>query len=532
MRTLQDQLIHSQGHVLQFLKKIFPWRSFTILVFGLLLASTTYSAFSQQDSKVLRSGWYHWDPYQHEIVNGELKHLTGLDVQLIKAVFRRMGYELQIDPVGWSQHQEDVKDGRRDIAAGAFRTKEREQYAYYSIPYRSEKDVLYVRKGEEHKFKFETVDALIENLKVGSYKIGVINEYFYGGPLMQFINDPRNADKIVKVKDDRENFSNLLDRKIDAFPIDHLVGATLGFRHGWQEKIAEIPTPVFEDGVHVIFSKKSTTPELVEIFNQSLLQIQASGEYNKIRREYLLPVLLRQTAGQTWFSIVDIIGVIAFAISGLLLAREGNYSLFGALVLAALPAIGGGIMRDILIHRPPALLSSPVYLTTIFATVMFFYLSFKIEAWYRRKNKATIGHEQIFIGHISNNAMIEFFDALGISTFAVVGVIVALEAKVEPLWMWGPLLAALTGAGGGILRDVIRADTNNPGLKGSFYAEVALIWGLILSLFLHWYSFLPNYEPIHLTIAVIVAILGGLVTRMAAVYFKIRSPMYYVTKRL
>ena len=189
-------------------------------------------------------------------------------------------------------------------------------------------------------------------------------------------------------------------------------------------------------------------------------------------------------------------------------------------------------MRDILIHRPPALLSSPGYLTTIFATVMFFYLSFKIEAWYRRKNKATIGHEQIFIGHISNNAMIEFFDALGISTFAVVGVIVALEAKVEPLWMWGPLLAALTGAGGGILRDVIRADTNNPGLKGSFYAEVALIWGLILSLFLHWYSFLPNYEPIHLTIAVIVAILGGLVTRMAAVYFKIRSPMYYVTKRL
>jgi hypothetical protein len=76
------------------------------------------------------------------------------------------------------------------------------------------------------------------------------------------------------------------------------------------------------------------------------------------------------------------------------------------------------------------------------------------------------------------------------------------------------------------LRDVIRADADNPGLKGSFYAEVALIWGLILSLFLNWYSFLPNYEPSHLTFAVVGVIFGGLATRIAVVYYKLRSPMY------
>jgi polar amino acid transport system substrate-binding protein len=255
--------------------------------------------------------------------------------------------------------------------------------------------------------------------------------------------------------------------------------------------------------------------------------MQKSGEYNKVMRDYLLPVLLGQTAGQTWFFIIDIIGTIAFAISGLLLAREGKYSLFGALVLAALPSIGGGVMRDILINRETlSVLNSPVYLATIFATVMFFYVVFHIEDWYRRKKKTTHGHEHMFIGRISNHAAIEFFDALGLSTFAVVGVIVAVEAKIQPLWMWGPLLAALTGAGGGILRDVIRADADNPGLKGSFYAEVALIWGLILSLFLNWYSFLPKYELIHLTLAVVGVILGGLVTRIAVVYYKIRSPMY------
>ena len=269
------------------------------------------------------------------------------------------------------------------------------------------------------------------------------------------------------------------------------------------------------------------SPELVEQFNQTLLQMQKSGEYNKVIRDYLLPILLGQTAGQTWFFIIDIIGTIAFAISGLLLARQGNYSLFGALVLAALPSIGGGIMRDILINRETlSVVRSPVYLATIFATVMFFYLVFHIEDRYRRKTKTTYGQKNMFIGRISNHAAIEFFDALGLSTFAVVGVIVAVEAKIQPLWMWGPLLAALTGAGGGILRDVIRADANNPGLKGSFYAEVALIWGLILSLFLNWYSLQPKYELFHLTLAVAIVIVGGVMMRIAVVYYKIRSPMY------
>jgi polar amino acid transport system substrate-binding protein len=486
-----------------------------------------YPALSQQESKVLRSGWYQWDPYQYEIVKNDLKHLTGLDVQLLRAVFGKMGVELQIDPVGWRQHQLDVKDGTRDIAGGAFRSKEREEYAYYSIPYRSEKDMLYVRKGEQKKFKFNTAEELVKILESGTYKLGVIDGYFYGSTLMQYINDPQYADRILKVKDDRANFTNLLENKIDAFPIDHLVGATLGWRHGWQKQVVEMPNPVFEDSIHVLFSKKTTNPELVDRFNQTLLQMQHSGEYNKVMRNYLLPVLLGQTAGQTWFFIIDLIGTIAFAISGVLLARQGKYSLFGALVLAALPSIGGGIMRDILINRETlSAVKSPVYLATIFATVMFFYVVFHVEDWYRRKKKTTQGHERMFIGRISNHAAIEFFDALGLSTFAVVGVIVAVEAKIQPLWMWGPLLAALTGAGGGILRDVIRADADNPGLKGSFYAEVALIWGLILSLFLNWYSFLPKYELSHLTLAVVGVILGGLATRIAVVYYKIRSPMY------
>jgi polar amino acid transport system substrate-binding protein len=88
------------------------------------------------------------------------------------------------------------------------------------------------------------------------------------------------------------------------------------------------------------------------------------------------------------------------------------------------------------------------------------------------------------------------------------------------------LLAALTGAGGGIVRDAIRGDANNPFLKGTFYAEVALIWGWILSVFLMWYANLLDYKPTEISLAVAVTLLGALLTRMAVFQLRMKSPMY------
>jgi polar amino acid transport system substrate-binding protein len=88
------------------------------------------------------------------------------------------------------------------------------------------------------------------------------------------------------------------------------------------------------------------------------------------------------------------------------------------------------------------------------------------------------------------------------------------------------LLAALTGAGGGIVRDVIRSDANNPFLKGTFYAEIALLWGWILSIFLMWYANRLDYKPAEISLAVVVTLGGALLTRMAVFYLRVKSPMY------
>ncbi len=109
---------------------------------------------------------------------------------------------------------------------------------------------------------------------------------------MRYSDDPRNPGRIVRSRNDLENFNNLLEGRIDAFPVDELVGATLAWRHGWKGRVLVSSNSVFEAPIHVMFSQQTSTPALVEQFKQSLAKMSDDGEYSRVIRDYLLPVLL------------------------------------------------------------------------------------------------------------------------------------------------------------------------------------------------------------------------------------------------
>jgi len=521
-RIRSNQSTHSLAGLT--VRLVVAWLLAAVLLFPSIV-------IGQDSGRTLKSGWYPWDPYQYLLVKQDIKRLTGLDVQLVRAVFAHMGYEVAYEEVSWKQHQSDIENGVRDIAAGAFKNPERAEYAYYSAPYRKETDVLYVRRGEASRYSFKDVVDLTRRFQEQSFRLGAIDGFYYGPEIMRFINDPVNSARVVIVENDVANFENLLSHRIDGFIVDRLVGATLAWRFGWQFKVEEVSPPVYAEDIHVLFSKRTTTPDLVDGFNQSLKELKRNGQYARIIREYLFPVLLAATVAQRWFLAIDIIGTIAFAISGILLARQGQYSLFGAFVLASLPAVGGGIIRDLVVNRETVgVLASPVYLLAVIATVLIGYVGFNLAeraSLARQKNPSGGSVDEDWsVRDITLNSAVAFFDALGLAAFTVIGVVVAVESRSNPLWLWGPLLAALTGAGGGIFRDVIRSDANNPFLKGTFYAEIALIWGLILSLFLMWYANFLDYKPAEISLAVVVTLVGALLTRMAVFYLRIKSPMY------
>src|SRR3546814_1817521 len=114
-----------------------------------VLALSSTPALSK--NKTFTTAWYPLDPYQYVVESEGVSTLTGLDVKLLKSYIKKAGYNVKYDAVPWKQHQLELKEGVRDIAAGATWTAEREKYAYFSIPYRKEVNVLYVLKSIDRK---------------------------------------------------------------------------------------------------------------------------------------------------------------------------------------------------------------------------------------------------------------------------------------------------------------------------------------------------------------------------------------------
>lgn len=148
------------------------------------------------------------------------------------------------------------------------------------------------------------------------------------------------------------------------------------------------------------------------------------------------------------FFTVEILGTVAFAVSGAMTAIERNLDLFGVLFLGSVTAIGGGIIRDILLgHFPPRAFSNYIYLTIAVVTSL---LVFLLTAYARRRN---IAHRKRF------DAVLNFFDAAGLGIFSVIGVQNTIGAGFGDNAFFCVFLGMTTGIGGGMLRDMMSRQT-------------------------------------------------------------------------
>ena len=159
--------------------------------------------------------------------------------------------------------------------------------------------------------------------------------------------------------------------------------------------------------------------------------------------------------------VLDLIGTFVFALSGAVAGVRERLDLFGVLVLSFAAASAGGIMRDLLIGAvPPAAISDWRYLlvSMLAGLVVFF--------WYPISER---------LRNLRNHVLI--FDAAGLALFAVVGTQKALGFKLNPVM--AALLGVLTGIGGGMLREVLVAETPTV-LRSELYAVAALAGALVV----------------------------------------------------
>lgn len=185
--------------------------------------------------------------------------------------------------------------------------------------------------------------------------------------------------------------------------------------------------------------------------------------------------------------LLDLLGVAVFAVSGVLAAGRIGLDLLGVVVIAAVTAIGGGTLRDVLLNRHPVFwIRDTRYLLVILATVAatLLYLHFLPPP----------------------GSALALADALGLGLFAITGAQLAEDARLPPLVV--VLTGTLTGSAGGVVRDVL---TNEVPLllRGDFYGSAA-IGGIALYLLLQRFG-LARRGAFYAGIATVVALrLGGI----------------------
>ena len=159
---------------------------------------------------------------------------------------------------------------------------------------------------------------------------------------------------------------------------------------------------------------------------------------------------------------LDLAGVAVFAASGVLAARDRNLDLLGVIVVAAITAVGGGTLRDLLLDRHPIFwVDDTLYVVVVIASAL---LTF---AYVRRRPPP--------------RATLLVADAFGLAVFALSGAQLAEAAHCPPLIV--VLMGTMTGVTGGILRDVITAQVPLI-LRREIYATAAIV-GITVYLALH-----------------------------------------------
>jgi len=197
------------------------------------------------------------------------------------------------------------------------------------------------------------------------------------------------------------------------------------------------------------------------------------------------------------FYTIDILGTIAFAISGVLIAMQKRMDPFGILIIAFVTAVGGGTLRDILIGQTPvSWMKDMTYVYVILGSTVFAILF---------KHKINYLRTSLFL-----------FDTIGIALYTVVGVEKGLNAELHPIICVA--LGTISACFGGVIRDILCNEI--PVIfRKEIYATACILGGVTY--------FALHYFPIDQNMIFMIAGAVVILIRLLAVKFKITLPSLY-----
>ena len=204
---------------------------------------------------------------------------------------------------------------------------------------------------------------------------------------------------------------------------------------------------------------------------------------------------------QLFVSALEMIGTVAFAASGALTAMRKKMDLLGVIVLGVVTAVGGGMIRDILLGiSPPLAFRNPLAVIVAIAVSVILFIP-----WERHH---LMHNQRLF------DTVLLVMDSIGLGVFSVMGIWNALDFSPERSTFLLVFVGVMTGVGGGVLRDILAGNTPYIFVK-HVYACASLLGATVCALL---WRVVPNY------VAMLTGMLCVLILRLLSAYFRWNLP--------
>ena len=194
--------------------------------------------------------------------------------------------------------------------------------------------------------------------------------------------------------------------------------------------------------------------------------------------------------GLNLLDFADSVGVIAFALSGFFVASKHHLDLLGVAIASFLTALGGGIIRDVIVGVPPASFIQYFPIMLVMGVMV-------LASLFKLHRMPSIESKPYFI----------LSDTLGLASFAITGALVGIEHQFNLLGVMS--LSLITAVGGGVMRDIL-LNKIPFFLKSEFYGVVALMMGLMV-----YVAHLFSYHSVYVLFGIFSV---GVLLRLVAYY--------------
>lgn len=232
---------------------------FIVLCFYFLMGAPVYA----DCERPLRVAWNAYPPYAFKT---HTHTVDGLDIRILRQLSLLTNCPLTLVEVPPKRTFNLMRNGLIDITAAASKTSERQQFSYFTIPYRRELMTLF---GKINNDKLRAIHAK-EDLAGAPVSILKVRSAWYGPYIEQLEKDPDTATMFQELASPSGRFKMLWFDRVDLVIADALAGSWETNNMHFDKIIQPLPIAINDNVVHLMFSKESMSEEIVRNFNSAI----------------------------------------------------------------------------------------------------------------------------------------------------------------------------------------------------------------------------------------------------------------------